>query len=181
MIATEETPEKIIKHGKSIGLDLESFVETKQLTMIRVLEKRISSLEDKYSTIITNETDPHKIKYIVPEDIEIIVFDNIGTFSIGEDLREFRDKFETLAYVFAEAKWTALIIMDATAHELTHRIAEYSTYGTIRLMIKENPYIGKMERYIYISKMRDTELSLEIINYNITGEGIKLSSPKANR
>jgi KaiC/GvpD/RAD55 family RecA-like ATPase len=47
-------------------------------------------------------------------------------------------------------------------------------------MIKENPYTGKMERFIYIPKMRDTEISLEIINYNITGQGIKLSASKSS-
>jgi KaiC/GvpD/RAD55 family RecA-like ATPase len=179
ILATEETPEKIIRHGKSIGLDIEPFVENKQLTMIRVLEKRIEGLEDKYANIITNTTDPRNIKYIIPEDVEVVVIDNMGTFSIGEELNVFRDKLDTLIYLFAESKWTSLIIMDATAHELTHRIAEYSSSGTIRLMIKENPYTGKMERFIYIPKMRDTDISLEIMNYNITGQGIKLSASKA--
>ncbi|TQD27021.1 ATPase domain-containing protein [Methanolobus vulcani] len=179
ILATEETPEKIIRHGKSIGLDIEPFVENKQLTMIRVLEKRIEGLEDKYANIITNTTDPRNIKYIIPEDVEVVVIDNMGTFSIGEELNVFRDKLDTLIYLFAESKWTSLIIMDATAHELTHRIAEYSSSGTIRLMTKENPYTGKMERFIYIPKMRDTDISLEIMNYNITGQGIKLSASKA--
>ena len=181
MLATEETPEKIVRHGKTVGLDIEPFVESKQLTMIRILEKRIEGMEDKYANIITNTTDPRNIKYIIPEDIEVVVIDNIGTFSIGEELNVFRDKLDTLIYLFSESKWTALIVMDATAHELSYRIAEYSTSGTIRLMIKENPYTGKMERFIYIPKMRDTEISLEILNYNITGQGIKLSSSKTNK
>ncbi|MEZ5334335.1 MAG: ATPase domain-containing protein [Methanolobus sp.] len=181
IMATEETPEKIINHGKSIGLDIEPFVENGQLTIIRILEKRLSSADEKYGNIISNASDPQNVRYMLPEDTEIIVFDNIGTFSIGEELKEFRDKLETLIYVFSEAKQTSLIIMDATAHELTHRIAEYSTYGTIRLMTKENPYTGKMERLMYIPKMRDTEISLDFTNYSITGEGIKLLSSKTNR
>jgi KaiC/GvpD/RAD55 family RecA-like ATPase len=181
MLATEETPEKIVRHGKTVGLDIEPFVESNQLTMIRVLEKRIEGMEDKYANIITNTSDPRNIKYIIPEDIEVVVIDNIGTFSIGEELNVFRDKLDTLIYLFSESKWTSLIIMDETAHELTHRISEYSTSGTIRLMIKENPYTGKMERFIYIPKMRDTEISLEILNYNITEQGIKLSHAKTNK
>ncbi|MBP1910453.1 ATPase domain-containing protein [Methanolobus bombayensis] len=181
MLATEENPEKIIFHGKTIGRDIEPFVENKQLTMVRVLERRIEGIDDKYANITTNSTDPRKIKFLIPEDTEIIVFDNIGTFSIGQDLKDFRDQIDTLVYIFSQSKWTGLIVMDKTAHELTHRIAEYSTYGTIHLMIKENPYTGKMERYLYIPKMRDTEISLDIVNYNISKEGIRLLTPKTNR
>jgi KaiC. len=48
-------------------------------------------------------------------------------------------------------------------------------------MTKENPYTGKMERFMHIPKMRGTKISLDIINYDITEEGIKLFPPKANR
>ncbi|SFM49999.1 RAD55 family ATPase [Methanolobus profundi] len=181
MIATEETPEKIIDHGRSIGLDMEPFVESKQLTMLRLLEKRVSNVEDKYGNVSMNVSDLNNFKYIIPEDVEVIVLDNLGAFAIGMELKLFKDKLETLVYTFSEEKKTSLIIMDATAHELTHRIAEYSTYGTIRLMTKENPYTGKMERFMSIPKMRETEISLELINYTITGEGIKLLQPKTNR
>jgi KaiC/GvpD/RAD55 family RecA-like ATPase len=179
ILATEETPEKIVRHGKTVGLDIEPFVESNQLTMIRVLEKRIEGMDDQYANIITNTSDPRNIKYTIPEDVEVVVIDNMGTFSIGEELNVFRDKLDTLIYLFSESELTSLIIMDATAHELTHRISEYSSSGTIRLMIKENPYTGKMERFMYIPKMRDTEISLEIINYNITSQGIKLSASKS--
>ncbi|MCG8515878.1 MAG: hypothetical protein MI740_17265, partial [Halanaerobiales bacterium] len=107
--------------------------------------------------------------------VEVIVVDNIGTFSIGTELRAFRDKLETLTYLLSVQKMTSLLMMDGTAHELTHRIAEYSTYGTIKLMVKENPYTGKMERFMHIPKMRGTEISLDPIIYDITDEGIKLS------
>jgi KaiC/GvpD/RAD55 family RecA-like ATPase len=41
-------------------------------------------------------------------------------------------------------------------------------------MIKENPYTEKMERYMYIPKMRDTEISLELMLYDITSGGFTL-------
>lgn len=83
--------------------------------------------------------------------------------------------------MLAEQKRTSLLMMDGTAHELTHRIAEYSTYGTIRLMVKENPYTGKMERFMHIPKMRGTRISLDSIIYDITDEGIKLSTPQGKK
>ncbi|WP_319506061.1 ATPase domain-containing protein [uncultured Methanolobus sp.] len=181
MIATEEVPEKIIIHGKALGFDLEPFVETNQLTMIHFLELRANNLAEGYTNVCMHIDDLNNLAHIIRNDVEVIVLDNLGTFSIGIDLKLFRDKLETLAYVLSSQKRTSLIVMDATAHELTHRIAEYSTYGTIRLMTKENPYTGKMERFMHIPKMRGTKISLDIINYDITEEGIKLFPPKVNR
>ncbi|WP_340819841.1 ATPase domain-containing protein [Methanolobus sp. WCC4] len=182
MIATEETPEKIIVHGKALGFDLEPFVETGQLSMIRFLEMRAYDIEEEYNRNYTIQIDDlNNLLNLMQEEIDVIVLDNLGTFSIGIELREFRDKVDALAYLLSKQKRTSLIMMDATAHELTHRITEYSTYGTIKMMTKENPYTGKMERYMHIPKMRGTKVSLELINYEITSEGIKLLSSKANR
>ncbi|WMW21811.1 ATPase domain-containing protein [Methanolobus mangrovi] len=181
IIATEEVPEKIILHGKALGFDLEPFVETNQLTMIHFLELRANNLAEGYTNVCMHIDDLNNLAHIIQDDVDVIILDNLGTFSIGIDLKQFRDKLDTLAYVLSNQKRTSLIVMDATAHELTHRIAEYSTYGTIRLMTKENPYTGKMERFMYIPKMRGTKISLDIINYDITEEGIKLFPAKANR
>lgn len=182
MVATEETPEKIVIHGKALGFDLEPFVDAGQLTMIRFLETRAYDIDERYSrnyTVLNN--DLSSLIHQLHEDIDVMVLDNLGTFSIGVELKEFRDLVDTLAYVLSKQKRTSIVVMDATAHELTHRIAEYSTYGTIKLMTKENPYTGKMERYMHIPKMRGTKISLELINYDITAEGIKLFPAKANR
>ncbi|WP_406670703.1 ATPase domain-containing protein [Methanolobus sp. ZRKC4] len=175
MIATEETPEKILLHAKMLGFDLEPFFENKQLSMIHFLEMRAKNVTDGYNNISMYIDDLNNLGHIIQEDTEVVVLDNMGTFSIGMDLKTFKDKIEKLAYVLSNQKMTSLLMMDGTAHELTHRIAEYSTYGTIKLMVKENPYTGKMERFMHIPKMRGTEISLDPIIYDITDEGIKLS------
>lgn len=181
MIATEETPEKIIIHGKALGFDLEPFIETNQLSMVRYLEIRSFDIEEEGNSKYLQIDDIHNLLHLMQEDIDVLVLDNLGTFSIEVSLKEFRDKVDTLAYLLSKQKKTSLLMMDATAHELTHEIAEYSTYGTIKLMTKENPYTGKMERYMHIPKMRGTKVSLELMNYDITSEGIKLLPAKANR
>ncbi|WP_094228454.1 RAD55 family ATPase [Methanolobus psychrotolerans] len=181
MIATEEVPEKIIIHSKALGFDLKPFVESNQLTMIHFLEMRANNVSEGYNNVCMHIDDMNNLAHIIQEDVDVIVLDNLGTFSIGIELKLFRDKLETLTYMLSNQNRTSLIVMDATAHELTHRIAEYPTYGTIRLMTKENPYTGKMERFMYIPKMRGTKISLDIINYDITEKGIKLFPPKANR
>lgn len=184
MIATEETPEKILFHAKMLGFDLEPFFESNCFSIMRILEMRASSNGISATTspdASMHLDDLYDLTHLIADDIEVIVVDNIGTFSIGTDLRAFRDKMERLTYMLAEQKRTSLLMMDGTAHELTHRIAEYSTYGTIRLMVKENPYTGKMERFMHIPKMRGTRISLDSIIYDITDEGIKLSTPQGKK
>jgi KaiC/GvpD/RAD55 family RecA-like ATPase len=181
LIATEETPEKIMIHANALGFDLEPFVENNQLSMVRFLEMRAYDIDEEYSSSYMEIDDISNLMHMMQEDIDVIVLDNLGTFSIGLELKEFREKVDMLAYLLSKQKRTSIITIDATAHELTRRIAEYSTYGTIRLMVKENPYTGKMERFMYIPKMRGTKLVMELIGYDITEEGIRVFSPKTNR
>ncbi|MDK2825209.1 RecA-superfamily ATPase, KaiC/GvpD/RAD55 family [Methanolobus vulcani] len=182
MLATEETPEKIVEHGKAIGFDLEPFIENKQLTMIRFFEMRVMNMEeDPDSYTFMNIDTLNNLAHIIDDDVNVIVVDNLGTFSIGVNLKTFKEELEVLSFLLSTQKRTSLMIMDAAAHEFTHNIAEYSTYGTIKLMFKENPYTGKMERFMFIPKMRGTKITLELINYDITEEGITLFSPKINR
>lgn len=182
MLATEETPEKIVEHGKAIGFDLEPFIESKQLTMIRFFEMRVMNMkEDPGSFTFMNIDTLNNLAHIIDDDVNVIVVDNLGTFSIGVDLKTFKEELEVLSFLLSTQKRTSLMIMDAAAHEFTHNIAEYSTYGTIKLMFKENPYTGKMERFMFIPKMRGTKITLELINYDITEDGITLFSPKMNK
>ncbi|MBP1910454.1 RAD55 family ATPase [Methanolobus bombayensis] len=182
MIATEETPEKIVEHGKALGFDLEPYTESNQLTMIRFFEMRVMNMEEGADSFTCMNIDTlNNLTHIINDEVDVIVLDNMGTFSIGVDLKTFKEELEVLSFLLSAQKRTSLIIMDAAAHEFTHNIAEYSTYGTIRLMFKENPYTGKMERFMFIPKMRGTKITLELINYDITEDGIKLFSPKTNR
>ncbi len=62
--------------------------------------------------------------------------------------------------------------MDDSAHKMTYQLAEYSVYGSIHLLVRENSYLGKMERYLSIPKMRSTPISPEMFIFEITSEGI---------
>ena len=182
MLATEETPEKIVEHGQALGFDLQPFIENKQLTMVRFFEMRVMNMEEDADTFTYMNIDTlNNLAHIIEDDVNVIVVDNLGTFSIGVDLKTFKEELEVLSFLLSTQKRTSLMIMDAAAHEFTHNIAEYSTYGTIKLMFKENPYTGKMERFMFIPKMRGTKITLELINYDITEEGIKLFTPKMKR
>jgi KaiC/GvpD/RAD55 family RecA-like ATPase len=68
--------------------------------------------------------------------------------------------------------------MDEAAHQMTHEVADYSTFGNIKLLVKENPYTGKMERFIFIPKMRNTAISLDPVPFDITSKGIDIKGRK---
>ena len=181
MIATEETPEKIQVHSGLLGMDLEPYVSNGQLSIVRMLEMRAENrmiVDENGDNIYFHMDDLHNLASLIADDVEVIVVDNLGTFAMGSETREFRDKLETLTFLLSRQNRTTVIIMDEAAHQFTHRIAEYSTYGTVKLMVKENPYTGKMERFMYIPKMRGTNISLDPINYEITEKGINLLSAK---
>lgn len=184
MIATEEAPEKILMHAKMLGFDLNPYIANQQLSIMHLLEMRAADSGmscGRSQPLSIHMDDLNNFSHLIADDVEVLVVDNMGTCSIGMELKTFRDKLEAFLYLLAKQKRTSIIIMDQTAHEHTHRIAEYSTYGTIRLMVRENPYTGKMERFMYIPKMRGTNITLDLINYDITDEGITLLASQGKK
>lgn len=206
MVATEETPEDLLEQAAMLGLGLESFLERGILKIKPVIELRTRSiardakLVDDYSdTEIDIIEETHLDRYLradqegfnieeidlldlvrlIPEGTDVAVIDNIGVLAFGLGSREFRDKFDTLNRLLAKQKTTTLYIMDEAAYEMTHKIADYSTYGSVKLMVKENPYTGKNERFMIIPKMRSTRISLDINMFDITSAGISLKGSKS--
>ncbi|ADI73960.1 putative circadian clock protein, KaiC [Methanohalobium evestigatum Z-7303] len=177
IVATEETPEDILTHADVLNLSLRDFYNNGYLEIVDTYRKRAFETEEsdiRGAGLTIERIDLEELPNLVSNDSEVVVIDNIGVYSIGLSTYEFRNNFDTLTYELSENGYSALYVMDETAHNLTYNLAEYSTFGSIKLMIKENPYTEKMERYMYIPKMRDTEISLELMLYDITSGGITL-------
>ncbi|WP_407355961.1 RAD55 family ATPase [Methanolobus sp. WCC5] len=206
MVATEETPEDLLEQASMLGLGLESFIDKGLLQIKQVIEFRTGSiarearLTDEFSDTeieIIEETrldryirpdqegfnieeiDLIDLVKLIPEGTDVAVIDNIGVLAFGLGPKEFRDKFDTINRLLAKQKTTTLYIMDEAAYEITHKIADYSTYGAVKLMVKENPYTGKNERFLSIPKMRSTKITLDINIFDITSAGISLKGSKA--
>ncbi len=176
-IATEESPEDILMQAEILGLDLRPYLDSGQLRIERVLELRTESAEMSAQLgfgFETTDVDLLEQVKLVPDDTAVVVIDNIGVFALNTDVKEFRDIIDTITRILTSTGCTTLMVMDEAAHNLTHGIAEYSAYGSIKLMMKENPYTGVRERYLDIPKMRSTKLSLELSVFDITSEGIKI-------
>ena len=198
-IATEESPEDLLVQAGMLGLDLEHHLDCEQLVIKRVLETRTQNVEQEEHLMFEFDTNgmdtsevleqiPEVVEHrftttginllgqvkLAPDDTDVVVIDNIGVFTLNMDAEDFRDRIDTVNSILASKGCTTLMIMDETAHNLTHGLAEYSAYGSIKLMMKENPYTGVRERYLDIPKMRSTKLSLELSVFDITSEGIKI-------
>ncbi|MCQ1536848.1 hypothetical protein FTO70_14440 [Methanosarcina sp. KYL-1] len=179
MIATEETPEDLLHQAEFLGRDLKPYYESGQFIIEKLFEERSEKIGSTRYGFKPESFDielPTLIE-LVPEGIECLVIDNIGVFAIRIQARRFRDQFDGLSYLLRKKGCTTLFIMDEAAHNMTHQLAEYSVYGSIRLLVKENSYLGKMERYLNIPKMRSTAVSPEMSVFEITSDGIKVQGP----
>ena len=182
-IATEESPEDILMQAEILGLDLRPYLDSGQLRIERVLELRTESAEMSAQLgfgFETTDVDLLEQVKLVPDDTAVVVIDNIGVFALNTDVKEFRDIIDTITRILTSTGCTTLMVMDEAAHNLTHGIAEYSAYGSIKLMMKENPYTGVRERYLDIPKMRSTKLSLELSVFDITSKGIRIHKSGTN-
>lgn len=176
IIATEETPEDILYQARLVGHDLTPYYESGQLVIEDIFENRSEMIEQTRYGFKSETLDieiPDLVK-LIHEGTDCLVVDNIGTFALRVSTKKLRDQFDGLNYLVRKKGCTALLIMDESAHDMTHQLAEYSVYGSIRLLVKENSYLGKMERYMYILKMRSTPISPEMSVFDITSEGIKI-------
>lgn len=181
LIATEETPEDILYQGGILGLDLNKYYENGLLTIERVFESRSYQADQKKKYGFETEGLDVDLPYLadsVTEGTDVVVIDNIGVFTLRLTAQDFREQFDVLNYTLNKKGYTTIFIMDDTAYNMTHQVADYSVYGSVRLVVKENPYTGKMERYMSVPKMRSTNILPDMFIFEITPEGIKLKKSK---
>lgn len=176
MIATEETPEDILYQASLLGHDLTPYYESGQLIIERVFENRSEKIgQTRFGFKPESfEIELPNLVELVPEDTECLVIDNLGVFALRISTRKLRDQLDGMNYLLRKKKCTTLLIMDEAAYNMSQQLAEYTAYGSIRLLVKENAYLGKMERYLNISKMRSTPISPDMSVFEITSEGIKI-------
>ncbi|RSD35678.1 MAG: circadian clock protein, KaiC, partial [Methanohalophilus sp.] len=181
IMATEETEEDITEQAKIFGFPFDEYIKSGLLEIVKILEMRsrsVTKAAEMIDGLSFKQVDLINMPELIPYDAEVIVMDNIGVFAIGLTPREFRDQFDTLNLLLSQKDVTTLFVMDEAAHQMTHEVADYSTFGNIKLMVKENPYTGKMERFIFIPKMRNTAISLDPVPFEITSKGIDIKGKK---
>jgi KaiC/GvpD/RAD55 family RecA-like ATPase len=178
IIATEELPEDILIQSESVGKPLEKFYTNGTLLIDKVYEERSMYAKDLkdlgIECIDKLQTNILGLLEKIPDEIECVLLDNLGVFTLNMSPNEFRGQFDSLILGLTKRNITAVIVMDVSADSRTENIASYSVYGVLRALIKDNPFTGARERLIEILKMRNTKISLDPIRFDISSKGIEL-------
>jgi len=148
-----------------------------QLIIGRVFESRSNKSRQvtKYGFAQEGlEVELSQLADYVPDGTGIVVIDNIGVFTLRSTAQDFRDQFDALNFTLNKRGCTTMFIMDESAYLMTNQVADYSAYGSVRLLVKENPYTDRVERYFTIPKMRSTNVMPDLTVFEITPAGIRL-------
>jgi KaiC/GvpD/RAD55 family RecA-like ATPase len=162
-----------------IGLDLARYYDNGQLIIGRVFESRANKSKQvtKYGFAQEGlEIELSQLADYVPDSTGVAVIDNIGVFTLRSTAQDFRDQFDALNFALNRKGCTTAFIMDESAYLTTNQVADYSVYGSVRLLVKENLYTDKVERYLTIPKMRSTDVMPDLTVFEITPDGIRLKA-----
>jgi len=178
IIATEEDQEDLIAQAESLGMPLSEYFKDKRLGIDRVFEVRTEYIKGirthEVADIDELQSDIIGLLDRIPKDIEIVLIDNIGVFTLNMSVNEFRAQFDTLIRGLAKRKLSSVIIMDSASNERLVGIAAYSVYGVIVTSMKDDPYTNKVKRMIQILKIRNTKIPIDPMVFDITSKGIVL-------
>lgn len=177
IIATEELPEDIITQAESIGMPLEKYGKDGLLSIEKIYEERTLHAKEllSYGIEDIDKLQSNLIGLVdrIPPNIECLLIDNIGVFTLNMSPNEFRAQIDSLVSDLTKRNITTLLIMDTSADNRTENIASYSVYGVVRTSIKDNPFTGARERLLEVLKIRNTKISLDPLKFEITSKGIE--------
>lgn len=174
-ITTEEDETDLRIQCSSLGWDIGDLLEpgTLRILSLTAVKARLTEAEMH----IGAEPIKGNLKKIIseiPDDIEVLVIDSIGSQTEKLTTYEFRDQFDLLIYELKKRNITTLIILNSATSREFNEIALFAVYGAIRLIKRENPYTGRRERVMDIIKMRSTRTPVEFIPYMISDDGLRV-------
>ena len=178
LILTRALLEDIILQSKSLGMDLEPFIDSGLLVVEDVFQSRIqetlfsSHLEKGLE--VAEKDRVGKIKDLA-ENVEVVVLDSLGALTRTHNCvgNEALSKFDAIYSILAKYGCTSLFLMDDRAHNQHQGFADYLVFGKIELKIKEEPANGKLLHMLSVTKMRSTNLSGKKLFFGLTPSGIK--------
>lgn len=176
-VTTEEDSNDLFVQGSTFKWDIQSVTESDFLTFIELAGVRARVIEAEININVGSmKGNFSKFLKDLPEDTEVLVIDNIGSYTAQLTPYEFRDRFDLLVYELNKRNITALIILDSATSKEFNEIALFSVYGAIKLMKRENPYTGRRERVMDVVKMRSTKTPTQFMTYEIGEEGLQIIS-----
>ncbi|WP_340820690.1 ATPase domain-containing protein [Methanolobus sp. WCC4] len=175
LMLTHVNVESFLEQSLSIGIDFQACIDKGTLLITKSFETRTNRIHNAArhgSGIGFMEKDCVENVQEIPDDVDIVVLDNLDMLSLYHSTEEFADKFFTINDILYAKKCTTLFIMGHEDADAKNSIAEHTAFGTIELDMERDPISKRGIRQMYIPKMRCTSLTLEPLNFKITKSGI---------
>lgn len=177
-LSTEENASDLRPQGESFGWDIEGLERRGLLRFVELAGYRAEEIKTALSiSLEAVKGNFSELLDNLPEDIQVLVIDSLGSSSANLTVFEFRDRFDLLVHNLVRRNITAMVILDSVTSKELNDIALFSAYGAIQLLKRENPYTGRRERVMDIIKMRNTKTPIQLLAYEIGLRGIELTLP----
>lgn len=177
-LATEETPEELKIQAKQLNLGLDEFEKSGLLQIVPALAERMSDVQWQRGKNLGTSLFKRPLAAINSSDADIVVLDNIGSYTLDTTIGTFREHMDFLVNAIREKEMTGLIISDETLNERYNNVAQYSVHGAIHMFKRESPFTGAVERLMNVVKMRGSSTPLGYLRYTINQNGINIQVPK---
>ncbi|WP_292466771.1 ATPase domain-containing protein [Methanolobus sp.] len=177
LMLTHVNVESFLEQALSIGIDFHSCIEKGTLLITKSFETRTNKIYNaaRHGTGVGFlEKDCVQSVQDIPDDVEVVVIDNLDMLSLYHSTEDFADKFFTINDILFSKKCTTLFLIGQEDKAIKHIIAQHTAFGNIELFMDREPVTGKGIRQMHIPKMRCTYLTLEPLNFKITKNGIKI-------
>jgi len=179
LMLTHVNVESFLEQAENIGFDFRRCLENGTLLITKSFEVRTNKIQNASrlgSGIGFVEKDCVENVQEIPDDIEVVVIDNLDMLSLYHNVEEFADKFFTINDLLSTKRCTSLFLIGQEESGIKHSIAEHIAFGSLMLYTNRDERTGKGIRQLYIPKMRCTNLSLEPVSFRITPSGIKIEN-----
>lgn len=179
LMLTQVNVESFLEQALSIGIDFHSCIEKGTLQITKSFETRTNKIYNAArhgSGIGFLEKDCVQNVQDIPDDVEVVVIDNLDMLSLYHNMEEFADKFFTINDILYDKKCTTLFLIGPEESGEKLSIAQHTSFGNIELSVIRDSVTGRGMRQMYIPKMRCTYLSLEPLNYRISKKGINIET-----
>lgn len=178
LILTRALLEDVLLQSKSLGMDLEPFMDSGLLVVEDVFQSRIQ--ETLFSSHlgkgleVAEKDRVGRVKDLA-ENVDVVVLDSLGALTRTRNClgNESISKFDAIYSILAKYGCTSLFLMDDRAHNQHQGFADYLVFGKIELKIKDENANGKLLHILSVTKMRSTNLSGEKLFFSLTPSGIK--------
>ena len=177
LMLTHVNVESFLEQAENIGFDFRRCIENGTLLITKSFEVRTNKIQNASRLgggIGFVEKDCVENVQDIPDDVEIVVIDNLDMLSLYHSVEEFGDKFFAINDILSTRKCTTLFLIGQEESGVKHSIAEHISFGSIMLYTNKDERTGKGLRQLYIPKMRCTNLSLEPTSFRITPSGITI-------